>query len=68
MEQKRDGYTSVIGVLGTVTKRLVQEIEDLEIRRRALLRPARILGRVPEILEDLLSLKIQAKTINWRWC
>ena len=45
----------LIGVLGTVTKGLVQELEDLEIRRlletiqtEALLRSVRILRRVLE--------------------
>ena len=46
----------VISALGIVIKRLVQELEDLEIRRKveifqtiALLRSARILRKVPEI-------------------
>ena len=45
----------VIGVLGTVTKGLIQELEDLEIRGRVetiqtttLLRSTRIPRRVPE--------------------
>ena len=45
----------VIGALGTVTKGLIKELEDLEIRRQvetiqmtALLRSARILRRVLE--------------------
>ena len=56
----------VTGALGTVTKELVRELEDLEIRGRvetiqtiALLRSARILRRVLETLGDLLSLKPQ---------
>ena len=47
--------TIVIGTLGTITKRLLQGLDDLEIRRRvetiqtiALLRSAWILGRVLE--------------------
>ena len=58
----------VIGALGTVIKGLVQELEDLEIMGRvktvqttALLR---ILRRVPETWGDLLSLKLQWKTIS----
>ena len=56
----------VIGALGTVTKVLVDGLEDLEIRGRvktiqtnALLRTARIVRRVLETLGDLLSLKLQ---------
>ena len=55
----------VIGALGTVTKGLVQGLEDLEIRERveiiqttALLRSVRILRKVPETWEDLLSFKL----------
>ena len=55
----------VIGVLSTVTKGLIQELEDLEIRgpidatqTTALLRSARILGSVQETWGDLLSLKL----------
>ena len=65
----------VIGALGTVTKGLIKELEDLEIRGRveniqtiALLRLARILRRVLETWGYLLSLKLQWKTINKRWC
>ena len=61
----------VIGVLDTVTKGLVQRLEDLEITEQAeslqttaLLRSARILRRVPETWGDLLSLKLQWKTIS----
>ena len=57
----------VIGALGTITKGL----EDLEIGGRvetiqttALLRRARILRRVLETRGDLLSLKLQCKTIS----
>ena len=46
----------IIGAVGTITKGLVERLEDLEIRRRvetiqtkALLRSARILRRVLEI-------------------
>ena len=55
----------VIGAFGTVTKGLLLGLEDLEVGRRletiqttALLRTARILRRVLETLEDLLSLKL----------
>ena len=61
----------VIGALGTVTKELIKGLEDLEIRERvktiqttALLRSARILRRVLETWEGLLSLKLQWKTIG----
>ena len=56
----------VIGTLDTVTKGLVQGLEDLEITGRvdtvqttALLRSVRILRKVMETLGDLLSLKLQ---------
>ena len=57
-----------IGVLCTVTKELVQGLEDLEIRWRvetiqttALLKSARISRRVLETWGDLLSLSFQWK-------
>ena len=57
----------VIGAFGTVTKRLFNGLEDLEaggwmetILTTALLRTARIL----ETWGDLLSLKLQWKTIS----
>ena len=60
-----------IGVLCTVTKELVRGLEGLEIRGRveiihtaALLTSARILRRVQETLGDLLSLRLQWKTIS----
>ena len=61
----------VIGALGTVTKGLLKELEVFEIRGReetvqttTLLRLTRILRRVLETGGDLLSLKIQWKTIS----
>ena len=61
----------VIGTLGTVTKGLLKDLEDLEIGGRvetiqttALLRTARILRGVLETWGDLLSLKLQWKTIS----
>ena len=61
----------VIGALGTVTKGLVQGPEDLQkigrvetIQTTTLLRSARILRRVLETWRDLLSLKLQWKTIS----
>ena len=61
----------VIGVLGIVTKELVQGLKDLEItgwvktvQTTALLRSARILRKVLETREDLLSLKLQEKNIS----
>ena len=60
----------VIGAFGTVTKGLLNGLEDLEVGRRvetiqiaALLRRARILRRALEIWGELLSLKLQWKTI-----
>ena len=65
----------VNGALGTITKGLLKGLEDLEVGRRvetiqttALLRTARILRRVLETWGDLLSLKLQWKTISWHWC
>ena len=62
----------VIGALGTITKGLLKGLEDLEveggrvetIQTTALLRTARILRRVLETWGDLLSLKLQWKTIS----
>ena len=59
----------VIGVFGTVTKGLLKGLEDLEVGKRVetiqtLLRTARILWRVLENWGDLLSLKLQWKTIS----
>ena len=61
----------VIGAFGTVTKGLLKGLEDLEvggcvgtIQTTALLRTARILRRVLESWGDLLSLKLQWKTIS----
>ena len=65
----------VIGAFGTVTKGLLKGLEDLEVGYRvetiqttALLKTVRILRRVLETWEDLLSLKLQWKTISLRWC
>ena len=61
----------VIGALGTVTKGLLKGLGDLEVGGRvetiqttALLRRARIVRRVLETWGDLLSLKLQWKTIS----
>ena len=61
----------VIGAFGTMTKGIWKGPEDLEVGERvetiemtALLGTARILRRVLEIWGDLLSLKVQWKTIN----
>ena len=61
----------VIGAFGTVTKGLLKGLEDLEVGGRvetiqttALLRTARILRRVLDNKGDLLSLKLQWKTIR----
>ena len=65
----------VSGAFGTMTKGLLKGLEDLEVGGRvettqttALLKTARILRRVLETWGDLLSLKLQWKTISWRWC
>ena len=61
----------VIGAFGTVTKGLLKGLDDLEVGGRvetfqttASLRTARILRRVMETWGDLLSLKLQWKTIS----
>ena len=61
----------MIGTLGTITKGLLKSLEDLEVGGRvetiqmtALLRTSRILRRVLETWGDLLSLKIQWKSIS----
>ena len=63
--------TIVIVVLGTIANGLLKGMEDLEVGGRvetiqttALVRTARILRRVLEIWGDLLSLKLQWKTIS----
>ena len=65
----------VVGAFSTVTKGLLKGLEDLEVGGRvetiqttALLKTARILRRVLDASFDLLSLKLQWKTISWRWC
>ena len=59
----------------TVTKGLLKGLEDLEVGGRVktiqtteLLKTARILRRVLETWEDLLSLKFQWKTISYDYC
>ena len=61
----------ITGALSTVTKRLVQGLEDLEIRgwietiqTTTLSRSARMLRRVLETWGDFLSLKLQWETIS----
>ena len=61
----------VIGALGAVTKGLLKGLENLEVGGRVgtiqttvLLRTARILRRVLETWGELLSLKLQWKTIS----
>ena len=61
----------VIGELGTITQGLLKGLEDLEfggrletIQTTALLRKARIMRPVLETWGDLLSLKLQWKTIS----
>ena len=64
----------VISALGTVTKGLIKGLVDLEItgtvktiQITALLRSVTILRRIQETWGDLLSLKLQGKTISERW-
>ena len=61
----------VIGALGRITKGLLKGLEDIEvggqvetIQTTALLRTARILRRILETWGDLLSLRLQWKTIS----
>ena len=61
----------VIGAFGTVTKGLLKRLEDLEVgeiaetfQTTALLRTGRIPRRVLETWGDLLSFKLQWKTIR----
>ena len=61
----------VIGAFGTITKGWLKGQKDLEIgewvetiQTTALLRTARILKRILETWRDLLSLKLQCKTIS----
>ena len=62
----------MIGAFGT---ELLKGLEDLEIRGQVetiqtttLLKTDRILGRVLDNWGDLLSPKLQWKTISWPWC
>ena len=64
----------VSGALETILESLVTKLEDLEIKGRvdtilttALFRSVRILRRVMETWRDLVSLKLQWKTISNRW-
>ena len=61
----------VMAALGTITKGLLKGLQDLEvggwvetIQMTALMRTARILRRILETWRDLLSLKLQWKTIS----
>ena len=61
----------VFGAFGTMTEGLLKGLEDLKVGRRvetiqttASLKTARILRRVLETWGDLLSLKLQWKTIS----
>ena len=61
----------VIGALGSITKELLKSLEDLAVGGRvettqttALLSTARILRQVLKTWGDLLSLKLQWKTIR----
>ena len=71
MEHKVTIIPIVIGAFGTVTKEWFEGLEELEdggrvktIQTTALLRTAKILRRVLETWRDLLSLKLQWKTIS----
>ena len=61
----------VIGAFGTITKRLLKGLENMEVGGRveiiqmtALLRTVRILRRALETWGDLLTLKLQWKNIS----
>ena len=56
----------VIGALGTITKGLLKSQEDLEVggRVETIQTTARILSWVLETWGDLLSLRLQGKTIS----
>ena len=63
----------VIGAFGTATKGLLKRLENLEVGGRVetiqtttLLRTARILRKVMETWGDLMSLKLQWKTLMWK--
>ena len=63
-----------IGAFGTVTKGLLKGLKDMEIKgwveiiqATALLITTRILRRVVETRGDLMSLKLQWKTISGNW-
>ena len=65
----------LIGTFGTLIEVLLKRLEDLEVSRQAetiqttaLLKTVRILRRVLKTRGDLLSLKLQWKTISLRWC
>ena len=65
----------VIGAIGSVSKGSVQGMDDFEItcgletiQTTTLLRSVRILRRILETWGDLLSLKLQWKTISKCWC
>ena len=64
-----------VGALGTIIKGLLKHLEDLEVVGRVetiqmteLLRKARILRRILITCWDLLSLRLQWKTISKHWC
>ena len=71
MEHESDSDTIAIGALGTAIKGFVKGQEDLEIRGEVktiqtteFLRSARLLRRVLETRGDLLSRRLQWKTIS----
>ena len=71
VEHERDDCTNVNGTFRTIAKGLLKGLADLEVGGRvetiqmtALQRTARILRRVLETLGNLLSLKLQWKTIS----
>ena len=64
----------VIGTFGTATKELLMGLGDLEVGGRVeiiqtttLLRSARVLRRVLETWEDMVSLRFQWTNIIWCW-
>ena len=74
MEHESDNYSNHDWYVPYSHQILLKGHEDLEIRGRMeiiqttlLLRSARILRRVLETWEDMLSLKLQCKTISVSW-
>ena len=72
MEHEGDDDTSCNRCTWNDFQRVMEELEiggeDETIQTPALIRLARILRRILEICGDLLSLKLQWKTVSKHWC